>query len=167
MSKYTKSNPWKMWPKNLPCFCGSGKTAKLCLCMKLMPQWISDQDMIVNAKDKMILLAHVRTLLKSGIRFTDERRSEKMMALFSNRDGVEYSDTSMKRKGDEVLEKRIDNRLKSEFEKRSIDLDSEIVGESINERRVGGSGVGNTVDGERSAGDAPNKFPSEDSGIEG
>lgn len=137
MSIYTKTNPWKMYPRNLPCFCGSGLMAKMCLCTRLMPQMVTPRDAALAGKEMQEVVAYVHTLRKEGKIYIDEERAYKMKASFCERDGINIDETKMRREGDKERLRKIEVKKEVEFKKRRIDLDESTDGTNVDKSPVG------------------------------
>lgn len=157
-SRYTKTNPWKMYPRNLDCFCGSGKVSRDCPCRNLMPQWITAVDEKEAWKEMREMIAYVRVMRSRNIVFKDEERAKKFQRIFSERDGSHYNDREMEKKGDQVRIDKIDAKLEAEFKARRIDLDEQIIREDVNRSGMGTNGDIDSVNGERGVSDATNEL---------
>lgn len=65
-------NPWLKWPRNTPCFCGSGRKFKVC-CDGSLQRWVSEAEGKKMMETMPKLLEVVETLKAQGITFKDRR----------------------------------------------------------------------------------------------
>lgn len=62
------ANPFKKWPRNLPCFCGSGRKFKKC-CDDKMSRAVKVSDFKVLKEDFDRILTYIKERVERGVNY--------------------------------------------------------------------------------------------------
>lgn len=111
--------------------------AEFCPCTSLMPKLITPADRVRADKEFKEMFAYVRTLWAEGKTYRDKERASTFTRIFAERDGAHYNDKEAQVKGDMARGKKLDAKNLKEFQDRSINLDSEILHEALDDSESG------------------------------